>query len=71
MRKVKFYSKETLREVANICKLLEDSNVYTARTLSENIANVFKELGYKVTNDGYYFVIERETEEIEDIGYYF
>ena len=71
MKRVKFYSKDILREIANICELLRNDNVYTVRTLNKDIANIFEALEYRVTNDGYCFVIERETEDVPDIGFDF
>lgn len=70
MKKEKYYSKETLSELSTLCELLKNENVHSVRTLSKGIASIFKDLGYDVTYNNRHFIIERETEEIEDDGYW-
>lgn len=69
--KEKYYSKNQLEEMANLCELMKNDSVHAVRTLNENIAFMFQSFGYKVIDKECYFLIERKTEDVPDIGYDF
>lgn len=68
MKREKYYSKDQLAEMANLCELMKNDSVHAVRTFNENIAFMFQSFGYKVTDKGSYFLIERKTEETSDAG---